>query len=59
MFYWELEHPNADPDRSGIIYQDKNIKVEVCPVKHGSFEAYGYKFYTLSKTNRGEYTYVR
>lgn len=35
---------------SGIVYQDENVKVEAFPVKHGSFEAYGYKFYTPDKT---------
>ncbi|WP_105617767.1 MBL fold metallo-hydrolase [Vallitalea okinawensis] len=34
----------------GIIYQDENVKVKAFPVKHGSFEAYGYKFYTSDKT---------
>lgn len=34
----------------GIVYQDESVKVEAFPVEHGSFEAYGYKFYTPDKT---------
>ncbi|MHA1303939.1 MAG: MBL fold metallo-hydrolase, partial [Candidatus Heimdallarchaeaceae archaeon] len=33
----------------GVVYQDSNVKVEAFPVKHGSWEAYGFKFYTPNK----------
>ncbi len=44
---WSVE---VNEISSGIIYQDENVKVEAFPVKHGSFEAYGFKFYTPDKT---------
>lgn len=44
---WRVE---VNEINSGIIYHDENVKVEAFPVKHGSFEAYGYKFYSPSKT---------
>jgi len=34
----------------GIVYQDNNIKVEAFPVKHGSWQAFGYKFYAPDRT---------
>lgn len=44
---WRVEVNEINP---GIIYTDDNIKVEAFLVKHGSFEAYGYKFYAPDKT---------
>jgi ribonuclease BN (tRNA processing enzyme) len=35
---------------SGKVYEDEYVKVEAFPVKHGAFDAYGYKFYTPDKT---------
>ena len=34
----------------GIIYQDSNVKVEAFHVKHGSWQAFGYKFFTPDRT---------
>jgi ribonuclease BN (tRNA processing enzyme) len=31
---------------AGIIYEDVNVRVEAFPVVHGSWQAFGYKFYT-------------
>lgn len=44
---WEVQVNEISP---GIVYEDERVKVEAIPVKHGSFEAYGYKFYTPDKT---------
>jgi ribonuclease BN (tRNA processing enzyme) len=33
----------------GTIYIDSNVKVEAFPVNHGSWETYGFKFYTPDK----------
>jgi len=30
----------------GVVYQDRNVKVEAFAVKHGSWPAFGFKFYT-------------
>lgn len=35
---------------SGLVYQDENVRVEAFPVSHGSWPAYGYKFYTIDRT---------
>jgi len=41
---------NAHEIQEGIIYQDKNVKVEAFLVKHGSWpNAYGFRFTTLDK----------
>jgi ribonuclease BN (tRNA processing enzyme) len=34
----------------GIVYEDANVKVEAFPVKHGSWQAFGYKFYAPDRT---------
>ncbi len=34
----------------GPVYRDQNVKVEAFEVKHGSWPAYGYKFYTPDRT---------
>jgi ribonuclease BN (tRNA processing enzyme) len=34
----------------GIVYQDANVKVKAFPVKHGSWQAFGYKFYAPDRT---------
>ncbi len=44
---WRVDVTEIIP---GIIYQDENVKVEAFLVNHGSFEAYGYKFYTPDQT---------
>ncbi|QVK21584.1 MBL fold metallo-hydrolase [Mycoplasmatota bacterium] len=44
---WKVDVNEISP---GTIYQDKYVRVEAFPVTHGSFEAYGYKFYTPTKT---------
>ncbi len=41
---------NAHEIRGGNIYQDEHVEVEAFRVKHGSLEAYGYKFVTSDKT---------
>ncbi|MCP5054562.1 MAG: MBL fold metallo-hydrolase, partial [bacterium] len=42
---------NAYEIKEGVIYQDKNVKVEAFLVEHGSWpEAYGYKFTTPDRT---------
>jgi len=43
---WKVE---VNEIESGIVYEDENVKVEAFPVKHGTFEAFGYKFYTPDK----------
>ena len=34
----------------GIVYQDRNVTVEAFAVDHGSWPAFGYKFYTPDRT---------
>jgi ribonuclease BN (tRNA processing enzyme) len=34
----------------GIFYQDSNVKVKAFPVRHGSWRAFGYKFYAPDRT---------
>ncbi|MHA2474125.1 MAG: MBL fold metallo-hydrolase [Promethearchaeota archaeon] len=34
---------------AGIFYTDSNIRVEAFPVQHGSWKAYGFKFFTPDK----------
>jgi ribonuclease BN (tRNA processing enzyme) len=43
---WKVDVTEIEP---GIIYKDDNVMVEAFLVKHGSFEAYGYKFYAPDK----------
>jgi ribonuclease BN (tRNA processing enzyme) len=35
---------------SGLTYQDKNVRVEAFPVRHGSWTAFGFKFHTPDRT---------
>ena len=35
---------------SGIIYSDSNVEVEAFPVRHGSWDAFGFKFTTGDRT---------
>jgi ribonuclease BN (tRNA processing enzyme) len=44
---YEVEVKEIEP---GLIHQDGNIKVEAFNVKHGSWKAVGYKFYTPDRT---------
>ncbi len=44
---YKVEVKEIEP---GIFYQDDNIKVEAFNVKHGSWKAVGYKFYTPDRT---------
>lgn len=34
----------------GVVYQDSNVEVVAFPVDHGSWQAFGYKFYTPDRT---------
>ena len=34
----------------GLVYQDERVKVEAFTVQHGTWPAYGYKFYTPDRT---------
>ncbi len=34
----------------GVVYQDKAVSVEAFPVDHGTWPAYGFKFFTTDKT---------
>ncbi len=34
----------------GVVYQDRNVKVEAFAVKHGSWPAFGFKFYAPDRT---------
>ena len=36
--------------KPGIVYQDQNVRVEAFRVHHGSWEAFGYRFYTPDRT---------
>lgn len=40
---WQVSSQEVAP---GIVYKDTNVIVEAFPVKHGSLEAFGYKFLT-------------
>lgn len=37
---------NAHEIEPGMVYQDSNVSVKAFPVSHGSWQAFGYKFYT-------------
>jgi ribonuclease BN (tRNA processing enzyme) len=37
---------NVNEIKPGVIYEDKNIKVEAFPVNHGTLPSFGYKFNT-------------
>jgi ribonuclease BN (tRNA processing enzyme) len=41
---------NVHEIQSGVVYRDSNVKVEAFPVRHGSWQAFGYKFETPSRT---------
>jgi ribonuclease BN (tRNA processing enzyme) len=36
--------------KPGIVYQDQNVRVEAFRVSHGTWEAFGYKFYAPDRT---------
>lgn len=44
---WKVDVTEINP---GIIFKDEKVTVEAFNVKHGSFEAYAYKFHTPDKT---------
>ncbi|OGQ99580.1 MAG: hydrolase [Deltaproteobacteria bacterium RIFOXYD12_FULL_57_12] len=37
---------NVHEIKPGLVYQDQNVRVEAFRVRHGSFQAFGYKFHT-------------
>jgi ribonuclease BN (tRNA processing enzyme) len=41
---------NAHEIKPGIVYKDANVTVTAFPVKHGTVEAYGYRFETPDRT---------
>lgn len=43
-------HVQAHEIEPGIVYQDQNVRVEAFPVEHGSWRAFGYKFFTPDRT---------
>jgi len=44
---WRVRAFEVQP---GLVYQDENVQVEAFEVDHGSWPAYGYKFYTPDRT---------
>ena len=43
-------HVNIREIQAGLIYKDEHVQVEAFPARHGSWEAFGYKFYTPDRT---------
>jgi ribonuclease BN (tRNA processing enzyme) len=41
---------NVHEIEPGIVYGDMNVRVEALPVRHGSWPAFGFKFYTADRT---------
>lgn len=44
---WQV---NAHEIEAGTVYRDAKVSVEAFPVKHGSWEAFGFKFHTPGRT---------
>lgn len=43
-------HVQAFEVGPGVVYQDRNVRVDACAMNHGSLPSYGYKFYTPDRT---------